>query len=292
VPKLVTENPRVVDAVLADPNSEVIVTPEDVRDPCGDLVTTPIPQRSRGAGHDGHVDPLGVLAQPPHEDYTSFPVIPGHEPLGIIEEIGAQAQQRWGVKVGDRVAVRSGYGCGHCEACRRWEPRYCPKRGGTYGYTDVNKPPHIWGGYAEYMYLDPHTVMHKVSPELPADLVALYQPIAAGIRWAVQEPGTKLGDTVVILGCGQRGLGSLVAAREAGAAIAWTSGLMAGSYVLDYAARVWPRIASLRPLSLFRYYEPQRVLNAGLARADVIVFAAVAAVALSLAFAVFSRRDL
>ena len=81
-------------------------------------------------------------------------------------------------------------------------------------------------------------------------------------------------------------------AREAGTAIAWTSGLMAGSYVLDYAARVWPRIASLRPLSLFRYYEPQQVLTAGLARADVIVFAAVAAAALALAFAVFSRRDL
>ena len=80
-------------------------------------------------------------------------------------------------------------------------------------------------------------------------------------------------------------------AREAGAAIAWSSGLMAGSYVLDYAARVWPRITSLRPLSLFRYYEPQQVLTAGLDRADVMVFAAVAALALGLAFAVFSRRD-
>src|SRR5207244_6608431 len=49
-------------------------------------------------------------AQPPHEDYTPFPVIPGHEPLGIIEEIGANARQRWGVREGDRVAVRSGYG--------------------------------------------------------------------------------------------------------------------------------------------------------------------------------------
>src|SRR4026209_2135883 len=34
-------------------------------------------------------------AQPPHEDYTSFPVVPGHEPLGRIEEIGARAKQRW-----------------------------------------------------------------------------------------------------------------------------------------------------------------------------------------------------
>ncbi len=58
-------------------------------------------------------------AQPQHEDYTPYPVIPGHEPLGVIEEIGAGARTRWGVAEGDRVAVRSGYGCGHCEACAR-----------------------------------------------------------------------------------------------------------------------------------------------------------------------------
>src|ERR671922_53398 len=62
-------------------------------------------------------------AQPQTEDYTPYPVIPGHEPLGVIEEIGRNAAARWGVAEGDRVAVRSGYGCGRCEACRRWEPR-------------------------------------------------------------------------------------------------------------------------------------------------------------------------
>src|SRR5262249_57174217 len=66
-------------------------------------------------------------AQPQHEDYTPYPVIPGHEPLGVIEEIGRNAAARWGVREGDRVAVRSGYGCGQCEACRRWEARACPK---------------------------------------------------------------------------------------------------------------------------------------------------------------------
>src|ERR1700758_2895324 len=34
-----------------------------------------------------------------------FPLIPGHEPLGIIEEVGERAAERWGVSVGDRVAV-------------------------------------------------------------------------------------------------------------------------------------------------------------------------------------------
>ena len=44
-------------------------------------------------------------AQPPHEAYTPYPVIPGHEPLGVIEEIGGRARTRWGVVEGGRVAV-------------------------------------------------------------------------------------------------------------------------------------------------------------------------------------------
>jgi ABC-2 type transport system permease protein len=106
-----------------------------------------------------------------------------------------------------------------------------------------------------------------------------YLPVAAGMWMLFAAAGS-----VAIL--------ASALAREAGTAIAWSSGLLAGSYVLDYAARVWPRIASLRPLSLFRYYEPQQAMIAGLASYDVEVLAAVAAAALLLAFAVFSRRDL
>ena len=156
-------------------------------------------------------------AQPQHEDYTPYPVIPGHEPLGIIEEIGVNARKRWGVTEGDRVAVRSGYGCGRCEACQRWEPRLCPKRGGTYGYTDVNKPPFLWGGYAEHMYLSPHTVLKKMDARLPAGVAVMFNPLAAGISWAASVPRTGAGDRVVVLGAGQRGLCCVIGARAAGA---------------------------------------------------------------------------
>jgi threonine dehydrogenase-like Zn-dependent dehydrogenase len=156
-------------------------------------------------------------AQPPHEDYTPFPVIPGHEPLGIIEEIGARARERWGVGEGDRVAVRSGYGCGRCEACARWEPRACPRRGGTYGYTDVNRPPHLWGGYAERMYLSPYSVVKKMDRAIPAGVAVMFNPLAAGLSWAGAIPRTGPGDRVVILGAGQRGLCCVIAARAAGA---------------------------------------------------------------------------
>jgi len=156
-------------------------------------------------------------AQPVHEDYTPYPVIPGHEPLGIIEEIGAGARARWGVREGDRVAVRSGYGCGRCEACARWEPRACPTRGGTYGYTDVGKPPHLWGGYAERMYLSPYSVVKKMDPRIPAGVAVMFNPLAAGLSWAASIPRTAPTDRVVILGAGQRGLCSVIAARAAGA---------------------------------------------------------------------------
>jgi threonine dehydrogenase-like Zn-dependent dehydrogenase len=71
---------------------------------------------------------------------------------------------------------------------------------------------------AEFMYLDPEVALHKVAPEVPAELAALYQPIAAGVSWAHRVPGTKIGDTVVIFGAGQRGIACVAAAREAGAA--------------------------------------------------------------------------
>jgi threonine dehydrogenase-like Zn-dependent dehydrogenase len=71
---------------------------------------------------------------------------------------------------------------------------------------------------AEFMYLDPEVALHKIDSRVPAELAALYQPIAAGISWAHRVPGTKVGDTVVIFGAGQRGIACAAAAHEAGAA--------------------------------------------------------------------------
>lgn len=162
---------------------------------------------------------------PPHEYYTPYPVIPGHEPLGVIAAIGPRARERWGVEVGDRVAVRSGYGCGRCAACARWEARACASRGGTYGFTDVRRPPALWGGWAEYLYLAPLSVVRKMDPTLPAEVAVLFNPLAAGLSWAVSVPGTRPGETVAVLGPGQRGLCAVVAAREAGARRVVVTGL-------------------------------------------------------------------
>ena len=65
-----------------------------------------------------------------------FPIILGHEPLGRIAAIGSRAAERWGVSVGDRVAVRSGYRCGCCAACLAGGSERCPDAGG-FGQTGL-----------------------------------------------------------------------------------------------------------------------------------------------------------
>ena len=82
------------------------------------------------------------------------------------------------------------------------------------------------------------------------------------------------------------------AVRESGVAIAVMAGLMAVSFALDYVARAWAPLRSLRALSLFRYDEPQRILAAGPSAIDLAVLGGVLAVATLVAFITFGRRDL
>ncbi|GBD26924.1 putative alcohol dehydrogenase adh [bacterium HR30] len=154
----------------------------------------------------------GVLPVP-------MPVIPGHEPLGVIEKIGDRAAKRWGVDVGDRVAVEPLIPCGHCAACRSGNYQVCRGRGRMFGhgYIPISEPPALWGAYADYMYLDPFSIVHRVRKDLPASIAVMFNPLGAGFRWAVEIPHTGPGDTVLVLGPGQRGLASVIAARAAGA---------------------------------------------------------------------------
>ena len=152
-----------------------------------------------------------------------YPVIPGHEPVGRIAALGARARERWGVDVGDLVVVEPGVRCGVCHGCRAGER--CIDRATGYGYTLTDRAPALWGGYAEYMYLAPTTTMHKMPNDMSPRLAALYNPLGAGFAWAVATPRLEVGQTIAILGPGQRGLCSVVAARAAGASQIIVTGL-------------------------------------------------------------------
>jgi threonine dehydrogenase-like Zn-dependent dehydrogenase len=166
-----------------------------------------------------------------------LPVIPGHEPLGIIERIGDRAARRWGVNAGDRVAVETLIPCGHCRACIEGRYQVCRGRGTMFGYAYVplSHPPALWGAYADYMYLDPCSIVHPIRKDVPAAIAVLFNPLGAGFRWAVEVPQTRPGDTVLVLGPGQRGLASVIAARAAGADRIIVTGLARDAHKLALA---------------------------------------------------------
>ena len=165
---------------------------------------------------------------------TPMPVIPGHEPLGTIAKIGDGAAKRWGVDVGDRVAVETMLSCRFCPECLAGRYHLCRTRR-IYSYIPLSEPPGLWGSYSEYMYLDPNSIVHKIDPALPPEIAVMFNPLGAGFRWAVEIPRTGPGDTVLILGPGQRGLACVLACRQVGADRVIVTGLAADARKLDLA---------------------------------------------------------
>jgi len=155
------------------------------------------------------------------------PVIMGHEIVGQIEEIGDIAARRWGVGPGTRVALHEYLPCWHCRWCRQGDFRLCEEadfflvkdrfRTLRFGMSDCRVAPHLWGGYAEYVYLPFNTVIHRLPDDLPADLATMAIPLGNGFQWAVLDGGAAPGKSVLIFGPGQQGLGSVFAAKAVGA---------------------------------------------------------------------------
>jgi alcohol dehydrogenase len=166
-----------------------------------------------------------------HEQYTGhlaggFAFVPGHETVGVLESIGDDAAQRWGVGAGDRVAVEVFQSCRACDACRAGAYQRCERHGlaDMYGYIPVDKPPGLWGGYAESQYLGPDAIVHRIPDVLDPVVATLFNPVGAGVRWAVTMPGTGAGDVIAVLGPGVRGLSAVAAAKDAGAAFVMVTG--------------------------------------------------------------------
>ena len=153
-----------------------------------------------------------------------FPVILGHEPLGIIEAIGEEASLRWGVVVGDRVAVRSRVRCLTCATCLAGGTERCLNDTGI-GSTSLERPPSLWGGHAEFLYLPPGVTVHPMDKTLPAEVAVMFNPLGAGFAWGVDAPDLQPGQSIAILGPGQRGLCAVIAAKEAGASFVAVTGL-------------------------------------------------------------------
>ena len=162
---------------------------------------------------------------------TKAPVIMGHENIGYIAKAGREFTRRKGFKEGDLVFVEHYVSCGKCEWCHRGEYRHCENTDWRnnpdsirYGYTSAEKAPHLWGGFAHYVYMPWNAVVHRVPKGVTPELAGLVTPMANGVEWSLFEGGVGYNSTVLIQGPGQQGLSQTVICKQAGASLVIVTG--------------------------------------------------------------------
>lgn len=150
-----------------------------------------------------------------------YPVEPGlilgHEPVGVIEELGSGVT---GYEIGDRVLVGAITPCGQCNACLSGFLSQC---GHGHGYEALggwrfgNK---INGAQAEYL-LVPHAQanMAKIPKELTDEQVVLLADIASTGLSGAESAHVRIGDSVVVFAQGPIGLCATAGAKLMGAAL-------------------------------------------------------------------------
>jgi alcohol dehydrogenase len=147
---------------------------------------------------------------------TRYPLILGHEVVGRIEKIGAEAAARHSVSVGARVMVEPYIACRVCDRCLAGAYHFC-REGMAYGITvRSDSPPHLWGAYSEYLYGAPGARVHPIADAVPAAAACLTSVIGNGVRWVRTRGRGKTGESVLILGAGVQALATIIVSKEAG----------------------------------------------------------------------------
>ncbi|MDQ6670468.1 MAG: alcohol dehydrogenase catalytic domain-containing protein [Chloroflexota bacterium] len=144
-----------------------------------------------------------------------FPALLGHENVGTVVATGPGGQRDYlghELQPGDRVFARWGW-CGQCYECRTLQqPRRCRNRAAASGAS----PGAFSGGFAEYLYLSQPDTTFMLKMDAPPGTVVLSEPLGVAVT-AVRRAAPKLGETIVVQGCGAIGLLTLGLAKQAGA---------------------------------------------------------------------------
>jgi len=193
-------------------------------------------------GYTGQYGGKGTPKQIP------FPIIQGHENVGTIAAIGGNKTctdfEGLKLNIGDRVIVGPNVSCGSCYYCHHDFPYYCCENTVDYGNNITSKdPPHLFGGWSQYLYVVPGSFLVWVPDDLPSEIAVMTEIMAVtvGLDRAKQissfpNESFRFDDTVVVLGVGPLGTCFVMKARMLGAGTVIAIDL--SDYRLDFARRL------------------------------------------------------
>jgi alcohol dehydrogenase len=148
-----------------------------------------------------------------------YPVKPGlvigHEPVGVVEELG---EGLTGYKIGDRVLVGAITPCGQCRACLSAQWSQCGHGEGVKAIGGWRFGNTINGAQAEYLLVpNAQANLAKIPDELTDEQVVLLADIASTGFSGAESANIRIGDTVVVFAQGPIGLCATAGAKLMGA---------------------------------------------------------------------------
>ncbi|MBA2696455.1 MAG: alcohol dehydrogenase catalytic domain-containing protein [Actinobacteria bacterium] len=140
----------------------------------------------------------------------------GHEAAGEVVETGPNSS----LVPGDRVVVLSGYPCGQCRICGAGAYAHCPR---------PENPLEVCGsesgecGFAQYM-IKPEWLLVRIPEGMPYEHASMLCCGLGATHTALERMGVDAGDSLLVTGLGQVGLGAIVNGVARGARVVAAGG--------------------------------------------------------------------
>ena len=217
-----TTTPPTVDEEIRRPRGATKTMKANVFHGVNDIRVEEVPRPVAGPGEAViRVTLTTICGTDLHILKGEYPVRPGlvigHEPVGVIEELGAGVT---GYEVGDRVLVGAITPCGQCNACLSSHLSQCGHGSGYEAMGGWRFGNTIHGAQAEYL-LVPYAQanMAKIPDDLTDEQVVLLADIASTGFSGAESGGIRIGDSVVVFAQGPIGLCATVGAKLMGASM-------------------------------------------------------------------------
>ena len=172
-----------------------------------------------------------------HERDIEYPLICGHENVGTVAALGGRVLASDGTEltVGDRVVPGANVPCGRCHYCINAFPYYFCENLEDYGNSlSLSRPPGLFGGWSQYMYILPRTPLFRVPDALPdevavlAEVMSVTHGVDTAIALLAMQGAARAGFAVAVLGIGPLGLCHLIKSRLLGAGFVAATDILPG----------------------------------------------------------------